>query len=102
MEGEDTKRCGGCGEAKPVDDFSWRRKTKGQRDSLCRLCRSAYGKEHYGGNRQRYIDQAAAVKRRLQRERTVFLIESFKSHPCVDCGETDPIVLEFDHLRDKS
>jgi hypothetical protein len=62
----------------------------------------AYGREHYEANRQRYIDQAAKVKRRLALERTKDLIEYFKTHPCVDCGEGDPIVLEFDHLRDKS
>lgn len=32
----------------------------------------------------------------------MYLIDFFKTHPCSDCGETDPMVLEFDHLRDKS
>jgi hypothetical protein len=96
------QKCYRCGEEKPAEDFAWRRKDKGQRDSHCRPCRSAYGREHYEANRQRYIDQAAASKRKLRLARTRYLIEFFKTHPCVDCGETDPVVLEFDHLRDKS
>jgi hypothetical protein len=97
-----TRKCSRCGEVKPVDDFAWRRKEKGQRDSFCRPCRSAYGKEHYEANRQRYIEQAAVLKRVRMLERTRYLIDFFATHPCLDCGETDPVVLEFDHLRDKA
>jgi len=85
-----------------VDAFAWRRKGRGQRDSHCRPCRSAYGKEHYAKNKQRYIEQAAVVRRRLVLERTKYLIEFFKTHPCLDCGEPDPVVLEFDHLGEKA
>lgn len=30
-----------------------------------------------------------------------YIYEYFKAHPCVDCGQSNPIVLEFDHLVDK-
>ena len=96
------RKCYRCGELKPIDHFSWRRRDTKQRDSFCKPCRSAYGRQHYEANRQRYIDQAADSKRRLMLARTQYLIEYFETHPCVDCGETDPVVLEFDHLRDKA
>ena len=95
------QRCYRCGELKPLDDFSWRRKAKGQLDTFCRPCRSAYHREHYAANRERYIEQARISKQKLQLERTIYLLEFFDTHACVDCGEKDPVVLEFDHLRDK-
>ena len=100
-EENELRRCGKCGHSKPLAEFAWRRRKRLQRDSLCRACRSEYGKEHYRRNRQRYIDQAAELKRKNRRERTIYLIEFFKANPCVDCGEADPVVLEFDHVGAK-
>ena len=93
---------GRCGEMKPLEDFAWRRKAKGQRHNYCRPCHSANHREHYLANKQRYIDQAALSKKKVRLEQTMRLLEYFKEHPCADCGQTDPVVLEFDHLRDKS
>jgi hypothetical protein len=96
-----TRECYRCGEIKPADQFAWRRRAKAERDTFCRPCRSAYGKEHYAANRTVYIEQARIQKERLQLERTRYLLDYFGRHPCADCGEADPVVLEFDHLRDK-
>ena len=70
-------------------------------DNYCRPCRAAYHQEHYALNRQRYIDAAQVRKRRLALERAAFLLDFFASRSCADCGEHDPLVLEFDHVSDK-
>jgi hypothetical protein len=98
---EELRRCGRCGESKPLDNFAWRRKERGQRHNMCRPCHAAYHREHYLANKQRYVDQARERKQALRIERTKFLFEYFETHPCEDCGESDPVVLEFDHLGDK-
>jgi hypothetical protein len=91
------RRCGRCEELKPIEEFAWRRKARGQRDNYCAPCRAAYKQEHYAANRSRYVAQALARKRSLVLQRTECLVEYFLAHPCVDCGEGDPLVLEFDH-----
>jgi len=95
------KRCSRCGETKALDDFAWRYISKGVHDSYCRPCRSAYKKEHYRKNKARYLGQASERRARIYQERTEWLLDYFILHPCVDCGETDPVVLEFDHSADK-
>ncbi len=98
---EGFKRCSRCRTYHRLEAFAWKRKDRGQRNSYCRRCQKAYGREHCDANKQWYLDQALASKNRLRHERTQWLLGYFREHPCVDCGETDPIVLEFDHLRDK-
>ena len=95
------RRCNRCGLEKPLDEFAWHRREKGKRQHHCRSCQRAYRRQHYLANRQKYIAKACRNRERLALERTLFLIEYFKEHPCTDCGERDPVVLEFDHLRDK-
>ncbi len=79
----------------------WRRHRKNLRDCYCRPCRAAYKQEHYKKNRQRYIDNAKKNQRAQIVERMTFLQAFLETHPCVDCGERDPVVLEFDHLGEK-
>jgi hypothetical protein len=95
------RRCGRCGQLKPPDEFARRRKHRGQRDNMCRPCRTCYKHDHYASNEQRYIDQARERKQGLALERTKYLLDYFASHPCADCRESDPVVLEFDHLDEE-
>lgn len=58
-------------------------------------------RRHYEKNRQKMIDRARLDTDRRRREARAFVADYLSNHSCVDCGEADHLVLEFDH-RDPS
>lgn len=85
--------CCNCGELfTPKLDKSYR----------CAKCKSDYNRQHYLQNKATYVARASARKFQVLSDLNSRLSEYLANHPCVDCGEEDPLVLEFDHLRDKT
>jgi hypothetical protein len=94
--------CTACGESKQVDDFAFRYQADGKRHRRCKTCIASYGRKHYSRNRQAYITRNVANMRMRRRALKARVWEYLLEHPCVDCGETDPVVLEFDHVEPES
>lgn len=93
------KCCSSCGEERCPEDFNWKSKTKGIRQSSCRFCTSERSRKHYEHNKQDYIDKAKDRNISIFAENRERLYEYLAVHPCVDCGNNDVRVLEFDHVR---
>lgn len=56
-------------------------------------------KKYYEANKDKVLSQVKEANKKLRARGKEFLFNYLQEHPCVDCGEADPIVLEFDHVR---
>ena len=63
----------------------------------CKKCSRDYVRKHYIKNTKYYIDKARKRNLVVKDKSLKYIGEYFKTHPCIDCGETDVLVLEFDH-----
>lgn len=98
---EEKRVCSSCNLSKDITEFPFRNKTKGARHSYCLTCGRGASKNHYLKNEQYYVRKAHVRRKELSDELNGKLYEYLEMHPCVDCGEDDPVVLEFDHVRDE-
>ncbi|MGH9199497.1 MAG: hypothetical protein ACRD1T_27675, partial [Acidimicrobiia bacterium] len=95
------RRCSRCGELKALADFAFRNISAGLKGHYCRSCQADYRREHYKANRPDYITRAME-EARLRKQDVLLLLHAYlREHPCVDCGESEPVLLDFDHVRDK-
>jgi hypothetical protein len=92
--------CKRCEEDKPEDEFHYRDKTTGSRKTICKVCTKSYRKEYYDNNREEAINYSLKRNREIKDRNSQYVWDYLKEHPCIVCGETDPVVLEFDHKDD--
>ena len=91
------KLCSGCGVVRARDEFALKDSRTGQRHSKCKHCGRRTSREHYRANHEAYI-QRNRRNNPAHRERNAGAVyEYLLFHPCVRCGESDPVVLEFNH-----
>jgi hypothetical protein len=92
-------KCSRCGESKPWTDFPRRGRDSLLLHTWCKPCFSIYKAERH----QRLHEREMA---RIRRNHDIAVAANrarinayLTAHPCVDCGETDVVVLDFDHVR---
>ena len=92
------KQCAGCKAILPLTRFYFRSRATGRKHSTCKDCYREYARTHYRNNPRQYSEYHRINDLRY-RARNRHLVSTYlESHPCVDCGEADPMVLEFDHI----
>lgn len=92
-------RCLKCGEIKPAAEFPTRPGVSRRHHTWCRSCFSLYKAARHqrlGRTERERIKRTNRLRAAASRAK---IIAYLQEHPCVDCGEKDTVVLDFDHVR---
>ena len=68
---------------------------------MCKACKKTYNAAYYEATKDRHNPGRIARRKRAQQEAREMVYQYLSEHPCVDCGESDVVVLDFDHQGDK-
>ncbi len=66
--------------------------------SKCKDCRRIYKREKYQSNPQIYREAKKKARDKLRYR----IYQYLQLSACIDCGESNPVVLEFDHIGEKN
>lgn len=89
------KVCSKCNIFKNVVDFYNSKKSKDGFQYWCKTCSNAARVESYRKNPIKTREYSLFIQDRNRKH----IKSHLEAHPCVDCGEDDIIVLEFDHTQ---
>jgi hypothetical protein len=91
------KKCTSCNEIKSLVSYAYRSKKNNTRKYRCKECDKKERREYYLKNKSRIISDVLGRNEGIKNRNKKFIWDYLENNPCVDCGENNPIVLEFDH-----
>lgn len=83
---------------KPIDAFGLNRTRKDGRQSACKACVKHYNRDYYLRSGERNPERTAWIDS-AREAGFQYLFDYLRANPCVDCGNPDLRVLDFDHVR---
>lgn len=93
------KLCPRCQEMKDETAFGKNRSRKDGLQAQCRQCVKVTQHNWYVRNQETHYTNVKRRRDVIASEVISKLIAYLRVHPCVDCGEDDPLFLEFDHVH---
>lgn len=91
----ETKICTKCKNVLPLEKFALNKAKKDGRQQHCKNCKKEFDRLNHIQNREAQLER----NRKNREKRQNFVLNYLVDHPCVICGESDPIVLDFDHIE---
>lgn len=93
------KKCTVCKQEKDWSEFNKNSTKKDGLQTLCKSCMRIRFKAYYEKNREKQSRVVRERNLRIIAECREYIGNYLQQHPCVDCGNSDIRVLEFDHVR---
>lgn len=94
----ETVICTKCLLPQEESEFSFKNKAKNLKHKICNSCQREYKNKsyhkHYKENKEKFRTRNMAQKERNKKN----FLEYLQDKCCIDCGEDDIIVLDFDHI----
>lgn len=90
------KQCTKCKVQKNDEDFVFKNKEKGIRQSVCKECQKIYKLKHYYKNKEAHY-----FRNQKTHDKIKTYSNSIKKTGCKICGENEICTLDYHHLQNK-
>jgi hypothetical protein len=98
------KYCSKCGITKSVEQFGKNSSRSDGFQTYCKKCRNDHQRTWYADSEHKklHIVRVKKNKQDYKNEVQAVILGYLSEHPCVDCGNDDLEVLDFDHIDPNS